>query len=189
MFASRIARRYARALLALAQERDAVDEVQADLQQVRQQLEATPELQSLLEHPVIPATRKKALVRQFFEVSLGEVVVDFLCLLVDNERANLLAGIMAEFEDRVHALRGVVPAKVTTAIPLTEEQRRRLVDRLKQLTQAQEVILEPEVDPTLIAGAVIQIQDRLIDGSVKTALERLRDQLKAVRVAHLAGEE
>jgi F-type H+-transporting ATPase subunit delta len=116
------------------------------------------------------------------------LVVDFLCLLVDKERGTALDGVVAEFQRLLNEARGLVPARVTTAVPLIAEERTVLVARIREWTGAAEIDLQEEVDPDLLGGAVIQARGRLIDGSVRSSLAALRERLKRVRVTQLAGE-
>jgi ATP synthase F1 delta subunit len=103
-------------------------------------------------------------------------------LLVDKERGPALEGAIAEFQRLRDQSQGRIPAVVTTAIPLTDEERAALVGRLQEWTGASEIQLQEEVDPDLLGGAVIRVGGRLIDGSVRSHLATLRERLKQVRV-------
>ncbi len=78
------------------------------------------------------------------------------------------------------AYQGVEHAEVTTAIPLDEEDRQRLSERLAELTGTR-IVLSTRVDPNVIGGFVVRIGDRLIDGSTKSKLDSLRKSLVEVR--------
>jgi F-type H+-transporting ATPase subunit delta len=188
MFTDRIARRYARALFATARDRDRLDDTLLDLQAVQRYADEIPDLREWLAHPLIPEARKKVLLHEIFDDQVDPLVVDFLCLLVDKERGTALDGVVAEFQRLLNEARGLVPARVTTAVPLIAEERTVLVARIREWTGAAEIDLQEEVDPDLLGGAVIQARGRLIDGSVRSSLAALRERLKRVRVTQLAGE-
>jgi len=182
MFISRIARRYGRALFAAAQEREGVEGVLTELRQVEVRREERPELEEILRHPHIPVVRKQALLEEVFGEEVSALTLNFLQLLVRHRRTELLPQVIADLQQRYDAWRGLVRAQVTTAVPLTREEQEVLRQRLRELTGARKVVLEPEVDPAIIGGAIIRAAGRVIDGSVASYLEGMRERLKEVRV-------
>jgi|YNPNPStandDraft_1061719.scaffolds.fasta_scaffold50345_2 F-type H+-transporting ATPase subunit delta len=182
MFADRIAHRYARALFEAARDRDRLEDTWQGLQAVQRLADEIPDLREWLAHPRIPGARKKALLRDLLGPAVEALVVDFLGLLVDKERCAALDGVIAEFQRLRDESQGRVPARVTTALALTEEERAALRSRLQEWTGAAEIELREEVDSSLLGGAIVQVQGRLIDGSVRSRLAELRERLKRVRV-------
>jgi F-type H+-transporting ATPase subunit delta len=97
-------------------------------------------------------------------------------LLVKRGRIEQLPRVAAEFARRDDERNGLIHATATSAAPLGAEEVRAIAARLEQLTGAR-VALETNVDPDILGGVVVRIGDRLIDGSVRGRLERLRNQL------------
>ena len=95
-------------------------------------------------------------------------------LLVRKQRTALIEGIEDAFREMVNDTRGVATARVTTAVALDDGGRESVQTAVRRLTSAQTVELEEAVDPAILGGAVIQIGDHIIDGSVRTRLTGLR---------------
>jgi F-type H+-transporting ATPase subunit delta len=98
-------------------------------------------------------------------------------LLVYRGRFSLLPQINRVLEEMVDQRNGVVRAKATTAVPLSEEERDGVVRRLRTMTSARDIRLETEVNPAIIGGLVVRVGDRLIDGSTRARLIQLRRRL------------
>jgi len=121
-----IARRYARALFELAQEKGELDRVEQELNLVVETLERIPELQEWLAAPAVDVERKKALVAERFQ-ELSDWMKNFLFLLLDRGRQGLISRIAEEFKHLADDARGVAEAVVTSALPLTEKEKERLL--------------------------------------------------------------
>jgi len=138
-------------------------------------LTGEPRFVAALQSDGMTDEKLQAIVRQV----LPDVTADELNLFRLLRRKNRLAlgpGIASYYRELQDQSRGVVRASVRTAVPLEPAQRDALAQQLAARTGGQ-VELEAEVDPTLLGGAVIRIGDHLIDGSVRTRLRRLREQL------------
>ena len=176
-------RRYSRALFNVAQERNEVDEVAQNLAQLTQTFANSPELRAVMHHPRITRTRRKELLHQVFQWSVRQDVVTFLNLLVDKDRANIIPHVAQEFLRLVDEHRREADAEVVSAVPLTDTQREAVVQRLKVTNNLQVVRLTTRVDPDILGGLVIRVGDQLIDGSVATQLNTMREQLKRAKIA------
>jgi F-type H+-transporting ATPase subunit delta len=177
MRSSAAARRYARALFALAREDHNIDVVRAELARVAAQLEATPELRAALFRPLHPASSRRAVLRKVAErEGLSRNVQNFLLYLIDQRRIVDFDAIVAEFERLADEAAGRLAAEVVSASPLRDDQRERL-RRALAARVGREVELEVKVDPALIGGAVAKVGGLLFDGSLRTQLTQLRDNL------------
>jgi F-type H+-transporting ATPase subunit delta len=157
-------------------------EVLTQLQQVEQVLEKdSPDLKTVLAHPRIPGDRKAELVKTVFGPTVSKETLQFLDVLARRERFDKLPGIIVVLDEMVLAAEGKARAVVTSAVPLEEDQKQAVLHKLGTMT-GKWIDLTLNVDPKLIGGVVIQVGDRLIDGSVRTQLEQLREGLKAVRI-------
>lgn len=171
------ARRYARALFAIARDEDAVAAVRADLANLEQLFDAEPELRHALFRPLHPAAERRSVLRTVCErAGTSAVVRNFLQYLVDQRRLIGFEAVRDEFERLADESVGRTRADVTAAGPLTDDQRERLRRALTERT-GREVELDVEIDPGLIAGAVAVVGGLVFDGSLRTQLAQLRASL------------
>lgn len=126
--------------------------------------------------PRVPAERKQEAVERLAP-GADRLVLNFLGLLVERQAASLLPAIVSEYGALLNAHLGRVQAQVTSAAPVSQEQRDRLSRSLAAMLE-QEVVLEMTEDPSIIGGIVVRVGDRIIDGSVRTRLEALRRRLE-----------
>jgi len=183
MAETRLARRYAEALFALARDHDAIAHVQEELGPAVQAIFASGKLVKVLDHPEIRAERKCEALRRIFGALLSVEVTSFLELLVQRGRHQALPEIVSEFRALADAEQGVVRAEVVSAISITSEQAERLQAALGQRT-GKRVVLEQRVDPALLAGVLVRVGSEVLDGSARGRLERLRQSLLEVRGQH-----
>ena len=167
-------RRYALAIAALAREHgdfeawgEALDGLEA--------LTASASYVDALQADGMTDERLQAIVREAVP-GIGQRPLNLVRLLRRKGRLGLGASIVSYFRDLRDEERGIARAEVRTAVPLDDERRARLVQRLERRTGKQ-VEIEESVEPGLLGGAVIRIGDRLIDGSTRGRLRRLRDEL------------
>jgi F-type H+-transporting ATPase subunit delta len=172
----KVARRYAGALFNAAQKMSRVDAVQKDLDQLVVLWDTTPALARSLESPLIPADKKHAVIDQVFGKDMDALTCSFLHLLIAKRREDILRTVEEEFQLLSDEDRGLIRAAATVAAPLTEADRAALVDGLRSRTGKQ-IELDVRVDPVILGGVVVRMQDSVIDGSVRGALERLREQM------------
>ncbi|MBE3574911.1 MAG: ATP synthase F1 subunit delta [Firmicutes bacterium] len=176
MLVNPVARRYAWPLVAVAQEHGLTEAIGRDLDLVLATLGADQRLSQILAHPAVQASQKKELLRQLFSGRVHPYALNFLFLLQDKKRGHLLPVIVAEYHREANRALGILTVRVESARPLTPAQRDRLRSRLAKALQRQ-VSLEAQVRPELIGGLRIQVEDRVLDGSLQYQLERLRQQI------------
>jgi F-type H+-transporting ATPase subunit delta len=172
------ARRYAEAAFEIAERDGSVDTWMAAFAVAAERL-ASPEILRLLANPSIPAASRIGVLDRL----LGEDVVgaprNLLALMLQRGRFELWPAVHREFRRLHHAREGIVEATATSAVGLTADEidalRRRLED-----TTGQRIELHTAVDPELLGGLSVRIGDRLIDGSVRGRLERLRSELTTI---------
>jgi F-type H+-transporting ATPase subunit delta len=166
---------YARALFDAAQEEGRLEAVRDQLAQVADAEAEVPELRGLLRNPQLdPRARAAAL-----EDLLGggdELLRNFLLLLVDKGRSARLEEIAAEFERLIAEHEGIVHAELTTAVELSDNEARTLLEQIEQAS-GRKVEATRSVDPELIGGIVLQVGSHRLDASVRGRLERLRREL------------
>ncbi|HEY8885724.1 MAG TPA: ATP synthase F1 subunit delta [Chloroflexota bacterium] len=171
-----VARRYARAVFEIAQEEHDLAGWERDLHTIADVLK-DPRLSAYLASPAVPTEEKLRLV----ETTLGglsEKRRSLVSLLIENGRTSNLGQIVDAFDTLLNEARGIVHARVTTAVPLSDSEVADVAEHLKGVVH-RDVILSTAVDPSIIGGFVARIGDRLIDASVIGRLNALRESLIA----------
>ena len=169
------ARRYAEAAFEVATRDGTVDAWRRDLDAAARALGHEAVLRGLM-NPAIPLEEREAIVVRALGDEVDRRVVNLVLLLLRRGRVEILPRIAAEFDRLDDRRRGITHATATSAAPLGEEEVRDLASRLERLTGGT-VALELAVDPDIIGGIIVRVGDRLIDGSVRGRLERLRTRL------------
>jgi F-type H+-transporting ATPase subunit delta len=169
-----LARRYAHAAFEVAREDGNPQEWLQELRSVAQAL-ADEELRAALKNPAIPQAQKMEVIERLFP-QLKPEVLNLLRLLLLRRRIDMLPAVVTAFEEELNAYLGRTEVEVVSARPLSPEEIDLIRDRLRNLTD-RAVDLRTSVNPSLIGGIIIRLGDQLIDASVATRLERLRQQL------------
>jgi F-type H+-transporting ATPase subunit delta len=172
------AKRYAEAVFDIAREQQAFDRWRADLQAVAGVF-GDPEMLGLLENAKLAVAAKTDLLRRTL-TGVSPVAFNFAQLLVRRRRENLAQQIADAFNTMLDEHRGIAHAEVTTAVAVSDEERRLIVERLSQLT-GKNVDVQTHVDPRIIGGMIARVGDHLIDGSTRTRLHMLRQRLETGR--------
>jgi F-type H+-transporting ATPase subunit delta len=174
---SLVARRYAQALLDLGVETGQLDALVDEFGSLASAWETSPELRNAIENPLVSHDAKKAVVGELASrINASPTTRNALRLLIDRRRAKALPSIARQLREFADARKGVLRAEVTTAAPLSEAYYGRLQAQLEAMT-GKKVVVDRRTDPDLIAGVVTRIGDRILDGSLRTRLQSLRDSL------------
>jgi len=167
-------KRYAQAVFEIALETGELDRWQSDLRKIAGLGEDTA-LIALLENPKFHFVDKSRLLRE----QLGDInplALNLVHLLVIKSRLSMLAEIADEYQRLLDSYRGIEQVEVITAIPLDDEDKLRLRERLGAAI-GKKVVLKPEVDSSLIGGIIARIGDKLLDGSTRSKLLALKKEL------------
>jgi len=175
MIQNRAAIRYAKAILAFAQEQKAEEAVQKDFVHVQETLQASPDLVEFLQSPVLDVAAKQATLARVFPKQ-ADATQKAMALLAENQRIDLLAQVVAEYQARYHALLGIIKATVTTAVALEATLEKEVLAIAQKMTD-QKVQLENTVDPSIIGGFILQIGDQQYNASVAQQLQTLKQEL------------
>ena len=177
MAAGSLPRRYAKALFGLATDKKVVDKVGADVRAFRAAFTESPELGHVLGSTSHPrAVRRKILDALHQRIGSHDLVKTFTYLLLDKERLSALPDISREIDAMIEEKAGRVQAEVTSAVALTPTQLKDITAALEKLS-GKKVVLEKKQDPELLGGVVAKVGDVVYDGSLRTQLRALRDQL------------
>lgn len=168
----RVASRYAKSLIDLAREQNALDAIYADMLQVIEVIKSNSQLQAVLKNPIIKLDKKESILSDIFGKSAHPVLLSFFKLLVEKGRAGVLFATAKEFIVEFNQERGIVEASVLSAVPLSSEQKEQIISIVKE-EYGSEVILVNEIDAELIGGFILTVGDRQIDASIAGKLNRL----------------
>lgn len=172
-----VPRRYAQALLMIAVERNALEEYEKQLEIFREILLNEPNLKVLMDNPkILPENKKKVLI-PLIEGRLNQIIVNFLCLVLDKRRENLYLEIIEEYRNYADQARNIIDAEVRSAVQLTDKDFRELEQRLSKAT-GKKVRMKSTIDTSLIGGLVVRVGDTVIDGSVIKKLSLLKTRLQ-----------
>ena len=175
---TRVAHRYAKAIMEIAQSEGAFDVVVEDVQTLRSAIESSADLERFLASPVIDNRKKESIIREIFGGKVGSVMDRFLSLMTLKGRAADLPSILEAFGVLLDEERNVVPATITTAMELDPPQRARIEEEISRVS-GHNVRATYQVDPSIIGGFRARFEDRMIDATVRHQLERLRESFIA----------
>lgn len=169
------ARRYAEAAFEVAMRDGTLETWRAELD-LAAGVVSDERVLAVLANPAIAAEKRAAMVEDILGPNVSRPVLNLIQLMLRRGRIDQLARVAAEFRRLDDERQGITHATATSAAPLEPDEIRALTARLEQTTGGR-VALEVEVDPSLLGGLVVRVGDRMIDGSVRGRLERLRNQL------------
>ena len=169
----RISYRYANSLLMLAEEKKILNKVFADAELIFNTLQGSKELRSVLKNPVLKLKAKKNLLTKIFEGKISSESQSFIDFVIDKNREDILFDIYKEFLNLRDIKEGILRAKVTSVIDLTDQLKNKIEEKLSVRT-GKKVKVNYGTDNNLVGGFVVKVNDTVIDASVKHQLELLR---------------
>ncbi|MBN1764747.1 MAG: ATP synthase F1 subunit delta [Sedimentisphaerales bacterium] len=172
-----IAWEYAKAIYELSQGQNLTETVRAELEGLAQLTGEIDEFGIFLENPSIHRDDKAAGLENMFQGKVCDLVMNFLKVLANRERLNLLNRISQNFSNMDDARQGRVKGRLTTAIALDGREYSRLTEQIGR-TMHKKVTLMADVDPAIIAGMILTIEGKVMDFSVRGALQQFSRQLK-----------
>jgi F-type H+-transporting ATPase subunit delta len=167
---------YAEALFEAAREREELEEALGDLQEFVEATRESEELRLFFYGSQIPEREKRRAIDALTE-DIALSARNFLKVLSDNGREEILEGVLLRYEELVKEHLGRVEVEVTTAVELSEEELDRIRERLGRVLEGREVILQTRVDQDLLGGAVFRFGGRMVDSSVRGQLQSLREEM------------
>jgi F-type H+-transporting ATPase subunit delta len=173
-----LARRYAKALFAVGKENESYEAYNESLQGVAGLYASKPEIVDALTNPLYPLdVREKVMTGLVDSSGVEKVMGNFLILLVQKKRAEILPEIAEEFQIMVNEEKNVSHGSVISAVELSDELQANVQATLEKLT-GKKVVLSTSVDPSLIGGIIAKVGDLVLDGSIRTQLAGLKDSIK-----------
>jgi F-type H+-transporting ATPase subunit delta len=179
MLKKKIAEPYAAALVDLGRSTNTLSFITKDITNIIKIFYENDSLSEYLINPLYSKTAKKEVLDKVFEpLLLNQNTKNFLNLLVQRSRIDLISLIAQKYSNIINSLENIKLANIKTAIPLTSEQEKEIIEHLKVKTRAKDIELFTVVDKTLLGGLKIEISSTIIDVSLKGQLRQLATQLE-----------
>ncbi|WP_031525691.1 ATP synthase F1 subunit delta [Dyadobacter crusticola] len=176
MSVSIVASRYAKSLIELAKEQNVLEAVYQDMILFKDTADKNRGLMLALKSPVVRHEKKSGILKALFESRVNPVSYAIFNIITKKNRESILDEIANEFIKAYNLHQGIQKATVTTTTPLTEELRQQFQEIVKEKT-GRTVQLAEKINPALIGGYILTIEDRQIDASLRSRLNELKLQL------------
>lgn len=174
--ASQVAERYGQALFELARETKQIERWQVESRLMKEVIESSPELSAFFRAVKISTKEKKELVARVFEGKIDPMLLNFLMLLIDKKRVSHTSEILSFFNELANDERGILNGVVYSARKLSPKEIREIEEAMtKRNNQATELV--NRIDPDLISGVKVVIGNEVIDGSMRSKIDTLRNEL------------
>jgi len=173
-----LAKRYAKALFAVGKEEDKFKEYGRTLQAMADLYTENPTVVDALTNPLYPLeVRSKVMAYLIGLLKADQIMTNFLNLLVEKKRADILPEIAVQFQAMVDAAGNICQGTVVTAAELSTELQGKVQAALEKIT-GKKVVLSTRKDPMIIGGMIAKVGDLVLDGSLKTQLMGLKEAIK-----------
>lgn len=166
----------------LAVEENKVDALLEEIGQLQKVLKENVEFGKLMTHPKVNKEEKLQVVTEVFKGRVSDELLGFLTIIISKDRYQEIDEILSYFLSEVKKYKGIGVATVTTAVPLREEQCKKIEQKLLDTTNFKSMEMNYEINAALIGGMVIRIGDRVVDSSISTKLSGLQKDLLKVQI-------
>jgi F-type H+-transporting ATPase subunit delta len=173
-----LARRYAKALFSLGKEQDKYEAYNEALSAIAALYDESPDVGDSLTNPLYPMEARQKVMAKIAEAANADnMLAAFLNLLVEKHRAGILPDIAQEMQIMVDSAQGISHGSVVSAVELDEALLEKIQATLEKIT-GNKVLLETEVDSSIIGGIIAKVGDLVVDGSIRTQLNGLKESIK-----------
>ena len=173
---SAITVRYAKAFFSAAKEKNLVKQLKTDIETVLEVCKTSEDFILLLQSPVVKTSKKAKIIKQIFSKAIQELTLNFLILIVENKREVHIPGICRNFLDLVRRDQNIKSATLTTATEVNAETTQKIKELLtKQLSASIELLTR--VNPEILGGLILRLEDNQYDASVATQLKKIKQNL------------
>lgn len=177
MSSIRIASRYAKSLLDLAQESNKVDQIKGDLALFSEALKSR-DLELLIKSPIIKADKKLSIFKSIFGEKIDQLTSSFFDIVIKKGREALLADIANSFVEQYNVLNEITTATITTAEKVSDAVLKDIKKNIDSMgVKSKNIVVTEIVDPNIIGGYILQVGDKLLDASVKASLAKMKQEI------------
>ncbi len=171
-----VAGTYSEALFDVAVETGKIEAFQDDLNGIVDSFKTYPEFFELFRTPQLSIDEKKEIIETVFAGKINGEVLNFLKIIMDKQRGNEIKAISKAYEKRVYDHKGIEKATVVSAVPLSDAQMAAITEKLEKLT-GKRIEMTGKIDKTILGGVTVRIGDRIIDGSIRSRLTDVKEDL------------
>lgn len=176
MEGTRAAKRYAKAVLNLAKDQNTIEAVNNDLTLITNTVTNSKDLSDMLQNPVLRSEIKKSALLEVFKNS-NAITIGLINTLISNKRINILSEVASRYNQLYDKYRGSEVAIVTTAIPLTDDLKSKVLAKAKELTGI-DIVVKNIVDESIIGGFILRVGDIQYNASITNKLNKLKREFK-----------
>ncbi len=167
---------YAEALFQIADESGRVEEVYEELQQLEGIFNDSKEFSAFLTSPKVDRREKKRLLQKALSPAYSRQTIHFLLTLIDKNREILIPHMANEFKDILDRIHNRIDVEITSTVQLQDDVIRKATETLSRSLN-KEVIVHQKMNPDILGGIIVRVEDRILDGSILGQIERLREQM------------
>ncbi|WP_452221548.1 ATP synthase F1 subunit delta [Lacinutrix salivirga] len=175
MAGTRAAIRYAKAVLDLASTQKTAPAVNEDMLQIANAVNESQDLSNMLQNAVITASDKKEALLKVFP-NANPMFAGLLDVLVQNKRINILGDVASKYVELYEKSQNIEVANVTTAVPLTNDLKNKVLAKVKELTSAQKIEINNIVDESILGGFILRVGDTQYNASISNQLNKLKKE-------------
>ncbi len=172
MAGARAAVRYAKAVLSLASDQNTADAVNNDMKLIVNTIAENKDLSNMLQSPIVRSSVKKEVLLEVFK-NTNSVTSSLIDTLIANKRISLIGETASKYNQLYDELKGTQVAKVTTAVPITDDLKVKVLAKVKELT-GKEVEVENIVDESILGGFILRVGDIQYNASIANKLNKLK---------------
>lgn len=169
-------RRYALALYQIGEKNGKVEEYITDLEEIVELIKTNQELSKVIHHPQITTSRKKKIFTEIFQNKVDENLLNFLLILIQKDRIEYLEEKLNEIKKIHLEKQNIIKVISKTVIPFTENERTALIGKL-ETKYKKKVLLEEQIDKSIIGGVYIRVGDEVIDGTIKAKFDEIKKRV------------
>lgn len=173
-----VAKRWAKALMDLAQEDENIskEDILDDLNEISDTIDTSEELNEVINNPAISVEEKQIVLCKLFQNSIMPIVYNFLFVLNLRKRVNIISSIAEEFRKELERIHNIAHVGVTSAIDLANNRKDDIKHKISEKLR-KEVVVDWDVDSDIIAGLVLNIDETIVDNSIRHKLENLSNSI------------
>lgn len=174
-----VANRYAEALFQIGEEENLTDMIYQELSEIVNLINVNQDFFSVLKSPVISKKEKISLIDNIFENKININIKNFLKILIEQDRISFILDISDSYKELLNEKNNILEGFVISAIPMKKEEIKELEEKLSKKYN-KNVTLENKVDKSILGGVLVRLGNEEIDGTVKTRLDKMKEQLSQV---------
>ncbi|NOY95207.1 MAG: ATP synthase F1 subunit delta [Chlorobi bacterium] len=165
--------RYAKAFFSLAKEKQLLEPLKSDIEAIASVCNKSVEFNLLLESPIVKASKKTNIISIIFKGHIHELTLRFLALVTENKRETHIPGICRNFLALYRKGQGIKSATVTTASKISSATLKKIQAVMEKEFNTK-IELTEKVNPSLIGGMILRVDDKQLDASVATQLKKIK---------------